>query len=696
MGELLNISPILASILVMLMPFAAFVVQACLGKRSISGNIALIGILISTLLATTVVLPAVWNKPALQVTYNWFTIGTKTFTIGILLNNLTVLMQLIVCIIAVPVHIYSRAYMKGDPGIARYWMFLSLFCFAMLGLTISKNLLMLYVFWELVGFASYLLIGFWYTKDAAAAANKKAFIINRIGDIGFLIGLSCLYTLFGTLDITEILGEGGLLSQGLVDNNSRLMTLAGLGFFLGAMVKSAQFPLHIWLPDAMEGPTSVSSLIHAATMVAAGVFLLSTLFPLFNATVLLCIAIIGTITALMAAYFALEQNDIKKVLAYSTISQLGYMMVAVGIGAWDAAMFHLTTHAFFKCLLFLCAGAVIHEMSAIQKQGLPDMNPQDLRNMGGLRKYMPKTFVLMTIASLALAGFPLTSGFLSKDAIVISSFEWAIDKGGLYIIIPVILVLVSIFTAFYIGRLLFKTFFGKLRVEEESYTKLLHEAPKTMLWPMTFLAVGCLFFCFSVSPISYHLAPILDAFSVDYSFAEIHSLHIIIPIVLTTTALISWWIGYRWYVLDKHPIHRNSDSTEQRNNTLSVMDYIPYHLTNSLVLFSRWNYHFDKYVIDGTVNAVINFTLRTSKTASWIDTYIVDALVIGVGKLSKGLADIATWFDKYIVDGLVNTIARTTYYMGHLLRWVQNGRLQNYLGFALTMVLIGIIYLILR
>ena len=696
MGELLHISPILASILVMLLPLFAFIIQASLGKKATSGNISLIAILISFILSATIVLPGIWNKPPQYNTYDWFTIGTKTFTIGILLNNLTVLMQLVVCLIAVPVHIYSRAYMKGDPGIARYWTFLSLFCFAMLGLTISKNLLMLYIFWELVGFASYLLIGFWYTRDAATAANKKAFIINRVGDIGFLIGIACLYSLFGTLDIIEILGEGGLFSQGIVDQQSSLMTLAGLGFFLGAMAKSAQFPLHIWLPDAMEGPTSVSSLIHAATMVAAGVFLLSTLFPLFNDTVLLFIAIIGTITALMAAYFALEQHDIKKVLAYSTISQLGYMMVAIGIGAWDAAMFHLTTHAFFKCLLFLGAGAVIHEMNTIKKHDCQTIDPQDLRNMGGLRKYMPKTFILMSIASFALAGFPLTSGFLSKDAIIISSFEWAIHQGGLYHIIPIVLVVVSILTAFYIGRLIFKTFFGELRINTTA-NSLLHEAPKTMLWPMFFLGIGCLFFCFSPSPISYHLAPILDGFSVTYSFSEVHSLHIIIPVTLTLTALISWWIAYRWYVLDQHPVHSyNLDIEQNSNRKVAVFDFIPYHLANSLIIFSRWNYHFDKYIIDGSVNAIVKFTLRTSQIASWIDTYIVDAIVIGISNLSKRIANFSAWFDKYIIDGLVNTIAQTTYYFGHLLRWVQNGRLQNYLGFALTMVLIGIIYLILR
>lgn len=694
MGELLHISPILASFLVVLIPFAASILQACVGKNNKSGNIALVAILISALLSITVVLPAIWNKTPVEATYSWFTIGNTTFTVGILLNNLTVLMQIIVCLIAVPVHIYSRAYMKGDPGIARYWMFLSFFCFAMLGLTVSKNLLMLYIFWELVGFASYLLIGFWYTKEAATAANKKAFIINRIGDIGFLTGIASVYSLFGTLDIPTLLNYSS--EQNAVWSNSSLITLAGFGFFLGAMAKSAQFPLHIWLPDAMEGPTSVSSLIHAATMVAAGVFLTSTLFPLFNSTVLFFIILIGTITALLGGYFALIQYDIKKVLAYSTISQLGIMMVAVGIGAWDAAMFHLTTHAFFKCLLFLGAGAVIHEMASLQKTD-PNLNPQDLRNMGGLKKQMPKTFWLMTIASLSLAGFPLTSGFLSKDATIIATFEWAVARGEIYVLIPLLLVLVSIFTAFYIGRLILKAFLGKIRVPQEASIQQVHEAPKTMLWPMAFLAVGCFYLCFSISPFSYHLAPILDAFSVTYSFTEIHSLHIIIPIVLTISSVICWAIGYVWYVQDKHPLrHYNGDLKIQECATISKINAIPRYLASSLILFSKWNYYFDRFIIDGSVNSVINFTLNTSKVISWFDIHIVDNIVEGIGRLTKSFAQLAIWIDKYIIDGIVNTLAKTTYYIGHLLRWVQNGRLQNYLGFALTMVLIGIIYLMLR
>lgn len=555
MNELLHISPVSASILVVALPLLAFVIQTIAGNRSTSGVFSLIAISCSTILSAFFVFAPVWQQNAHSLTLDWFTIGTARFTIGVLLNNLSVLMQLIVCIIALPVHIYSKSYMKGDAGIHRYWMYLSLFCFAMLGLTISKNLFMMYIFWELVGFASYLLIGFWFTREAAVQANKKAFIINRIGDLGFLIGIALVFSTLGTLDLVDLFGEQGLFMQNM-DKNRAIWTTAGICFFIGAMAKSAQFPLHVWLPDAMEGPTSVSSLIHAATMVAAGVFLLASIFPLFNETVLLFIAITGTITAFIAAYIALGQYDIKKVLAFSTVSQLGLMMVAVGIGAWDTAIFHLATHAFFKCLLFLGAGAIIRAMTNIQQHGLPELDPQDLRNMGGLRQYMPKTYVVMSIAALALAGFPLTSGYLSKDAIVISTFEWAIAHADLRIIIPIILLVVSIMTAFYIGRLIFKAFFGTLRTGK-SAGSLLHDAPATMWIPMVLLAISSLFFVFSAHPFSYGQAPILKGLYIPKTFVAIPIFHLMIPALLTIATLTVWGLAWRWYAQEKYPLGSN-------------------------------------------------------------------------------------------------------------------------------------------
>lgn len=679
MQNLFHISPIVASLLVVLLPFLAFILQAIVGKRSTSGNIGLVAILLSTVISLGMVFFDVWNTSPIIERWTWFEIGQNTFHVGILLNNLTVLMQLLVCIIALPVHIYSRAYMKGDEGIHRYWMYLSLFCFAMLGLTVSISLLQLYIFWELVGFASYLLIGFWFTRESAVQANKKAFLVNRIGDIGFLIGISLLYAQFGTFDLVELFGSEGIFTTGYVqdgvhlpvDTQTTLLTVAGIAFFIGAMAKSAQFPLHVWLPDAMEGPTSVSSLIHAATMVAAGVFLLCTVFPLFNEIVLLIIAVIGTITALTAAVFALGQYDIKKILAFSTISQLGFMVVGVGIGAWDAAMFHLLTHAFFKCLLFLGAGAVIHEMVHLKEKAQLDIDPQDLRNMGGLRRFMPKTFICMAAAALALAGFPLTSGYLSKDSIVISAYEWASHHGGASMLVPIVLILVSILTAFYIGRLIFKTFFGNFRLPVQQPLSITpHEAPKAMLFPMFFLVLGCLFPIFSLSPTDYHSSWLLQAFHVKVPFPSIAQAHTIIPAVLTGGAILVWLLGWRWYVRERYPLSENNRWVDFANKQAYLNEFNDWVFVKGTEKLGQASYFFDRYVVDGLTRLFAGATRMLSRIIHWVDTYLV--------------------------DGLVNLVAQAAYYIGHLVRHVQNGQLQGYLGFALTVVVLGILYLIIK
>lgn len=706
MDTLFNISPIYASIAVILLPFIAAIIQAILGKKNSSGNFALSAILISTFISFLCVFIPIWNADPIVRKTPWFTIGESTFYIGMLLNNLTVIMQLLVCIIALPVHIYSRKYMKGDPGLHRYWMYLSFFCFAMLGLTVSANLLQMYIFWELVGFASFLLIGFWLHKASAAKASKKAFIINRIGDLGFLIGIALLYTHVGTLDIVELFGHAGLFDDGALQSstgqtvaqNSAWITIAGLGFFVGAMAKSAQFPLHVWLPDAMEGPTSVSSLIHAATMVAAGVFLLSSIFPLFTDSVLLVITSIGTLTAITAAIFALAQYDIKKILAFSTVSQLGFMVVGVGIGAWDTAMFHLITHAFFKCLLFLCAGAVIHALTDLKKEAQLDFDPQDLRNMGNLRAFMPKTFLLMSIASLALIGVPFTSGYLSKESIIINAFEWGQHKGTIYLIIPIILVIVSIMTAFYIARLLFKTYFGTFHFSQliESGKARIKEADSIMLYPMYFLAIGSLFPLYSYNPIAYNTSWILLGFNKVKNHPEIEFLHFLIPFILLVGAVLSGVLAWQWYVKNKYPLSGKSSSVEWAANQGYLNEFHKQAWVNetkhisqivakiegnfaqigqrlfskAIHPFSQSIYNFDKNVVDGTTKLLSKITRYISLCIHWID--------------------------HYLVDGIVNLIAKLTYYIGHLVRQVQNGQLQTYLGFTLTMVVLGIIYLLIK
>jgi len=632
MEHLNHIPVIVATLLVLLAPFCAFLLAASLGERNKSGLLATIAILIS-LCAAIFVFSQVWQGETIHRSIRWFCIGANEFRVGLILNNLSAVMLLLVSAIALPVHIYSMLYMKGDPGIHRYWMYLSLFCFAMLGLVVADGLLLMYMGWELVGFASYLLIGFWFTKDTAIKANKKAFLINRIGDLGFLIGLALIYTQFQTFDLIALFGEQGLVKHA---EPTPHLTYAGIAFFLGAMAKSAQFPLHIWLPDAMEGPTAVSSLIHAATMVAAGVFMLVRISPLFDAQVLLWIAAVGAFTAFMAATIALTQQDIKKVLAFSTISQLGFMMAAIGIGQYGVAIFHLVTHAFFKCLLFLAAGAVIHEMSHVKEKYQLDFDPQHMGYMGGLRKYMPWTFRLTIVAALALAGLPLTAGYLSKDAILIYAFEWSEWQQGIWKIVPLSLLISSGLTAFYIARLVFKVFYGKLRLNRQFRRSFhLHEAPKGMLYPMAFLAMGSLFLLYSFNPLVFEDSWLLKGFEKTASLQRMNIYHTVVPAAVNGVGIVVIFIAWRWYARRKYPLRRlkgwlyQFSEAQWYANRLYEMGVV-----KPLLGFSRSLYAFDRMVIDGMVDAGGALVRSLSQAGRWLDTYVVDALVNGLGYLA--------------------------------------------------------------
>jgi NADH-quinone oxidoreductase subunit L len=401
-----------------------------------------------------------------------------TIHLGLIMDSLTAVMLIVVTVVSLMVQIYSQGYMHGDPGYHRYYAWMSLFTASMIGLVMADNLLFLFVFWEMVGLCSYLLIGFWFHKPSAADAAKKAFIVTRLGDFGFLAGILLLYLNTGTFDIHELheMAIAGALA-------GTVLTWAAIGIFAGAVGKSAQFPLHVWLPDAMEGPTPVSALIHAATMVAAGVFLVARMFPLFehSTEALTTVAIIGGITAIFAASMGLVMNDIKRVLAYSTISQLGYMMLGLGAGGVAIGIFHLFNHAFFKALLFLCSGSVNHATGTF-----------DMRLMGGLRKYMPWTYATFVIASLSIAGIWPLSGFWSKDEIVISAFESQ----------PVLfyLAMITVFmTAFYMFRAVFMTFGGEYRGGDpnahghEGHHGQPHESPPVMTIPLVILAVLSIF-----------------------------------------------------------------------------------------------------------------------------------------------------------------------------------------------------------
>ena len=410
------------------------------------------------------------------------------------IDRLTLVMLVVVNSVSALVHVYSIGYMHHDPSRSRFFAYLSLFTFAMLMLVTADNLVQMFFGWEGVGLASYLLIGFWYQKPSANAAAMKAFVVNRVGDFGFLLGIFGLFALFGAVEFDQIFAASTAVFEGGEEAASQIVfEFAGYGLttgaaltviclllFMGAMGKSAQLGLHTWLPDAMEGPTPVSALIHAATMVTAGVFMLARMSPVFETsmTALTVVTFVGATTAFFAATVGLVQNDIKRVIAYSTCSQLGYMFVALGVGAYSAAIFHLFTHAFFKALLFLGAGSVIHAVS----------DEQDMRNMGGLRKHIPKTYWMMVIGTLALTGFPFTAGYYSKDVIIESAFA---GHNAFAMYGYIMLVAAAALTSFYSWRLIFMTFHGKPRASHEVMHHI-HESPNVMLVPLYLLGVGAL------------------------------------------------------------------------------------------------------------------------------------------------------------------------------------------------------------
>lgn len=450
--------------------------------RGLTAGFNIAGVLLSFLLGV-VLLSIAGDHPVLATPFQWLPVPGLDFSIGLQVDRLSTLMSLVVTGVGALVMIYSTGYMKDDGSYSRFFCTLSLFVFSMLGIVLADNLVMLFVFWELVGVSSYLLIGFWHQRPAAGDAAKKAFLTNRLGDFGFMLGILVVWASTGTVSLTELSAKFAV-EPGLMGS---MAGIAGLLVFLGAMGKSAQFPLHVWLPDAMEGPTPVSALIHAATMVAAGVYMLCRVFFLYTVpagwpawmgfmgdvgagTI---IGVIGGFTALLAALIAVQQNDIKRILAYSTLSQLGYMVMAVGLGAQAgtpaSGMFHLVTHAFFKAMLFLGAGSVIHACH----------HEQDIWKMGGLRKRMPITFWTFLIGTAALAGLPPFSGFYSKDEILVTALETCPP-------LFVVAVVVAILTTFYMSRLVLVAFFGEARSDSASHA---HESPRNMTWPLLVLAV---------------------------------------------------------------------------------------------------------------------------------------------------------------------------------------------------------------
>ena len=464
-------------VVLLIAPLVGFLINGLFGKwlkgnEKLSGGIGALAVLVSLVCSIIAFVNLNGGAAPLDETlYEWITGESFAFNIGFRVDALTAVMLLVITGVGFLIHVYSIGYMHGDAGYTRYFAYLNLFVFAMLILVLGNNYLMMFVGWEGVGLCSYLLIGFWYEKPSATDAGKKAFIVNRIGDFGFLLGMFTLFAVFNTLDFTTIFSDAAVKSTEVVFGVNGIV-LATLLLFVGAIGKSAQIPLYVWLPDAMEGPTPVSALIHAATMVTAGVYMIARSAVLYEiAHTGQIVAWIGVLTAFFAATIALTQNDIKRILAYSTVSQLGYMFVGVGVGAYASGVFHLVTHAFFKGLMFLTAGSVMHAMA----------NELDMRKMGGLKAKMPITHWTFLIGALAIAGFPFLSGFWSKDEILHSAW-------GSSPLIYAIGLVTAFLTAFYMFRLIFVTFYGESRVDSETASHL-HESPSVMWVPLAILAI---------------------------------------------------------------------------------------------------------------------------------------------------------------------------------------------------------------
>ncbi|MBG86851.1 MAG: NADH-quinone oxidoreductase subunit L [Verrucomicrobiales bacterium] len=524
-------------------------------------------------------------EAAEMLRWNWLQVDNLQVSFGLIVDRLSALMLLVVTGVALLVQIYSLGYMKDDPGKARYYCFLSLFTFSMLGIVLANNLVMMFVFWELVGVSSYLLIGFWFHRPAAADAGKKAFLTNRVGDFGFLFGVILVWAGLGTVHIGELQHKFGENAEAL----GALTTIAGLLIFCGAVGKSAQFPLHVWLPDAMEGPTPVSALIHAATMVAAGVYMLCRVAFMLNTNALHIIGWVGAITSLLAALMAIQQNDIKRILAYSTLSQLGYMVMAVGLGSPNAAMFHLTTHAFFKAMLFLGAGSVICALH----------HEQDIWKMGGLKFRMERTCLTFFIGTVALCGVWPFAGFFSKDAILAT----ALDHGNYVLFI--IGGIVAGLTAFYMTRLMTVAFGGNARTEAAAHAVA---SPRSMTYPLLILAIPSMFigFC-GVDFYLHHIFPTghtshMPGWS-EMIFAPIN--HSPLGAIFgTATAIIGWRCA--------RGIYKGVDA-----------DPLP-------LMIGGWaRLMRDKFYFDEIYNWFIKITQEALATvADWFDRWIIGGLMV--------------------------------------------------------------------
>lgn len=598
--------------------------------------------------------------------FDWFAFGTSSVKLGFLLDPLTAAMLLMVTFVALLIFIYSTGYMGHDPNYARFFCFMSLFAAGMLGVLIANSLLLLFICWEVVGVASYLLIGFWFHKPSAAAAAKKAFLTTRLGDLGLFLGMIWIYSETGTLLFYD--GGNGCLESGALGGLAARTTFLGLStataiallVFCGAAGKSGQVPLHVWLPDAMEGPTPVSALIHAATMVAAGVFLVARVFPLMDADVqnligyssaLSVVTWVGAITAVFAALIAVGQNDIKRILAYSTVSQLGYMMMGLGAGGVFVGMFHLLTHAFFKALLFLGAGSVIHGCH----------EEQDITKMGGLRKAMPVTFAAYSVGMLALAGVPFFfSGFWSKDEILHATSHWHYSKG------PFLLGLFGAFlTAFYMTRQMLLVFFGTKRLRTEP-----HESPAVMTAPLVILAVCSILIGFIATPAWPWLHHYLTGETAQGGLGALFAGKFLM-LAFLSTLVVGAGLAAGWYLYRNH----------------STRDPIEVRAPG---LFGAMRQRF--WVDEAYETSFIQLTRWTSNAVAGVENAFFASISNLAALITLGFGWASRLCDRFIIDFGFDRACRGVSDAAGAGRRVQNGTIQNYLRtIALTLVVLVLV-----
>lgn len=618
------------SIIILLITLVIPIVSAGIAfsvKEKYGWLIPMVCSLLLTVAAIAVMFPLFNNTHLIeQFSLPWLSIGNTSVSMGILATPVTRLMAAVVLFVSAMVHIFSIGYMANEKNTDRYFGFLGLFTFAMLGLVYSTNLLITFCFWELVGFCSYRLIAHTQQKPAATHAATKAFLLTKAGDVTFLIGLLILWVQNGTLELAFITSTSGVWS-----------TVAGLCVFIGVMGKSAQFPLFNWLPDAMQGPTPVSALIHAATMVAAGIFMLVQLVPVFTPNTLWVMTAVGIVSALMGAVGAWLVTDIKKILAYSTISQLGFMILALGLGETSGAFTHLLHHAFFKAGLFLAAGSIIHAMHQATHQ--TEVDVQDIRNLGGLRKQMPVTFIGFSICAAALAGIPLTSGYLSKELILTAVHHknlWWLELSVWIIVFA---------TPLYIFRILWFAF-----LKPASHSLPVNEAPWIMRLPVILLAIGSITFLFQQGNLSSFATQILQP------EIEVPSRIVIISLVVTVASLLTAWLS--------------------RNLSTRSTEFLIQNFLDSINL----------YLIRFTTFAG---SLTTTFDKKWIDRSIH---TLAYGKVA--LAHLASWADRNMVDGAVHGVTWMAHGLGGLTRSVANGKIQSYLLWAMAGLLIFIIWML--